>query len=188
MSGINDDDGGPRRPWRSGRSERSGHWLARLLVALGVLAGAVLVSASPAQAYVGPDLLRNWATGRCLDSNRNGDVYTSPCDASRGNRFQLWQPVYFGYMSHDLVQLKNVETGMCISWGKWAYLIPGRGWIYTRADCDQALGFWEAWGTSWTMVQFRDVNIGFCLDSNSAGEVYYLNCNSGGYQKWRLGY
>ncbi|WP_213450830.1 RICIN domain-containing protein [Rhizomonospora bruguierae] len=181
MSGINDGGGGLRRSWRSG-------WLARLLVAVGVLAGAVLVSASPAQAYVGPNLLRNWATGRCLDSNRNGNVYTSPCDASRGNRFQLWQPEKIGQQDHDVVRLKNVETGMCISWGRWGYPVANRGTVYTSADCIQDLGAWEAWGTSWTMVQFRDIHIGGCLDSNGAGEVYYLECNSSGYQKWRLGY
>ncbi|WP_213453314.1 RICIN domain-containing protein [Rhizomonospora bruguierae] len=185
MSGINDDGGGLRRSWRSG------HWLARLLVALGVLAGAVLVSASPAQAYVGPDLLRNWATGRCLDSNRNGDVYTLPCDASRRNRYQLWQPIYRGKLSPerpDLVLLKNVETGMCLSRGMWVYPAPNRGQIYTRADCDWSSGDWEAWGTNWTMVQFVLPLNEYCLDSNGAGDVYYLNCNAGGYQKWRLGY
>ncbi len=152
-----------------------------------MLAGAVLVSASPAQAYVGPNLLRNWATGRCLDSNRNGNIYTSPCDVGRGNRFQLWQPEKIGQQDHDAIRLKNVETGMCVSWGQWLNG-PGRGYAYTRTDCSHAFGDWEAEGTSWTMVRFRATTNNQCLDSNSDGAVYYLPCNTGGYQKWRLGY
>ncbi|MFC5183632.1 RICIN domain-containing protein [Actinomadura harenae] len=40
----------------------------------------------------GPDksvLLRNVATGRCLDGDRTGSVYTSPCKSD--NRYEQWR-------------------------------------------------------------------------------------------------
>ncbi|WP_157519928.1 hypothetical protein [Herbidospora daliensis] len=46
-----------------------------------VAAGATLTLAlpSPAQAYVGENVLSSKQTGRCLDSNWSGAVYTLPC-------------------------------------------------------------------------------------------------------------
>lgn len=48
---------------------------------LGLCLGFVTVNASPASADVSlhVDFLRNWATGRCLDSNSSGALYVLPC-------------------------------------------------------------------------------------------------------------
>ncbi|WP_213453687.1 RICIN domain-containing protein [Rhizomonospora bruguierae] len=172
---------------------RPRHRLAAFIIVLLVGAASGLISASPAQAgYVGTNYLRNWATGRCLDSNAAGNVYTLPCNLPVGsNRYQTWEPIFTKKIDgFDLIQLKNVATGRCL------YFYPGTS-VYTTLPCPGANNltsvaagvYWFVEGTPWYQVRFESFGgLGRCLDSNSNGNVYGLGCNSGGYQFWRFGY
>lgn len=57
-------------------------------------------------------LLKNSATGLCLDTNTARNVYTNPC--SGGNMWQNWQVLYNG----DYILFKNRQTGKCLDAGK----------------------------------------------------------------------
>lgn len=84
------------------RERRTGRrlWLAVALaaLALGVLPAPAAAAGSPNYRYV------NLETGRCLDSNYAGNVYTLPCN---GGNFQNWGGVNTG-------RLVNRETGLCL--------------------------------------------------------------------------
>ncbi|NLU80728.1 hypothetical protein HCA58_20640 [Micromonospora sp. HNM0581] len=173
---------------RRRRSGQPSRWLAGFLVVTTVLAGAVLGATAPATAgYVGHNMLRNWASGRCLDSNAAGDVYSLPCQF--GNRYQLWEPRLVARSGYDVVTLWNVQTGRCLHQGKWWPNLQ-RGSLLTSSnvgDCN-FMGRWEAQGSSWTVVRFQEYYYDTCIGSNNSRDVYYIGCNSTGYQKWRLGY
>ncbi|MER5432109.1 ACP synthase [Streptomyces sp. NPDC002588] len=156
-------------------------WAAALAVGLSL--GLAFITASPASAYVGSNFLRNWATGRCLDSNADGDVYTLPCQ--QGNDYQTWEPIYLGHTSSDLVQVKNKATGKCLQYNSY----DGRLITYWCEDTwpKSANQTFYAEG-SWTYLTLRNDLSKTCVDSNAAGSAYFLGCNGGGYQQWRLGY
>jgi hypothetical protein len=87
------------------------------------MAAAVLFPAGPASAdvYPGSDFIKDWQTGRCLDSNdrgfNSGDVYTNPCQL--GNPYQQWHRIYLGTAyapngrAYDVVAFQDVATGYC---------------------------------------------------------------------------
>ncbi len=145
--------------------------------------GFAAISASPAAAYVGPNLLRNWETGLCLDSGPGdeggrGQVYTNPCDSR--NDYQTWNILYQGRDGNDIVMIQDKATGLCLSRQLDVSTLPCNG-----GDNDQR---WLAVGTSWDKVQLRPYGSGACLDSNRNREVYTLGCNGGGNQLWKLGF
>ncbi|KND28198.1 hypothetical protein IQ63_33835 [Streptomyces acidiscabies] len=74
--------------------------------------GALFMSTTPASAYVGENFLRNWETGRCLDADNTGSIYTLPCQ--QGNAYQTWEPNYIRHSTYDMVQVKNKATGRCL--------------------------------------------------------------------------
>jgi hypothetical protein len=60
----------------------------------------------------------NVATGRCLDSNAAGKVYTLPCN---GGANQKWRTISPGWDDYDWLQIENVATGMCLFDNTFAY-------------------------------------------------------------------
>jgi hypothetical protein len=169
----------PRTP---GSFARRG-WTAA--AALGLSLGFSLVNASPASAYtLGPSFLRNWETGRCLDSNAGGKVYTNPCQS--GNNYQNWVVVYDHHTNYDVVKIMNVATQMYLYWSPDKVFtnqyVPSGTYYYPQLT-------WEARGSGWDKVALADVDgHNVCLDSNRAGDAYTEICNGGGFQLWKLGY
>lgn len=157
---------------------------------LGLSLGVSLVSAGNASALssgdvIGTNLLRNWETGRCLDAGWGdeggvGRVYTNPCQT--GNAHQTWQIIYESHSTHDVVQVKNQATGLCLS------SFGGGSTLRTDACSDSYNDYWYGVGSSWEKVQFRNLWTGTCADSNSSGSAYHIGCNSGGNQLWKLGF
>ncbi|WP_050371392.1 RICIN domain-containing protein [Streptomyces acidiscabies] len=157
-------------------------WYAGLFSVALSLAMA-LVSASPASAAIGTNLLRNWETGRCLDSNGNGDVYTLPCQP--GNAYQTWTVDLYRHSDYDEVTFRNNATGRCLYWADGSVRTAP---CTSSGDWGHNLSIWRAVGSGWDNVQLTDAGGGSCLDSNRAGNAYMLGCNGGGFQRWRLGF
>jgi serine/threonine-protein kinase len=166
------------------------------VVALMVGAFSAITAASPAQAdWVGENVIRNWETGLCLDSNWAGDVYTLPCELGT-NPHQVWEIWQQGTSSMGpIVQLRNKATGRCLDTADGSnpvtissYDCPAHpaGWLppaYVYRT------FFHATGSPWYKMQFRSwYSSGYCLDSNRGGDVYSIPCNGGNYQNWRHGY
>ncbi|MGI5182393.1 RICIN domain-containing protein [Dactylosporangium sp. CA-152071] len=178
---------GTDRTPRYGR--RSRRLLAVLITVVTVAMSAVAFQ-SPAQAYVGTSVLRNWETGRCLDSNWNGDVYTLPCSLPvRSNDHQIWEPVKLVHNKFDIVKLRNKATGLCLIW------LPGNPNVIRTTDQCGYNGLasdirisWAAEGTGWSNVVFRNRVGGQVLDGNHVGHVYPHASNNGGFQQWKFGY
>ncbi|MDX2678969.1 RICIN domain-containing protein [Streptomyces sp. NY05-11A] len=151
--------------------------------------GFAFMNANPASAagsiYIKTNILRNWETGRCLDSNWDGQVYTNPCD--QGNDYQTWTVVYKSHSAYDNVQIVNKATQRCLYTNDYPALVlatvpcegvpagqtPGKGQL------------WAAVGSGWDNVQL--VGAEGCLDSNRGGSAYVQGCNGGNYQHWKLG-
>jgi Ricin-type beta-trefoil lectin domain-like len=79
-------------------------------------------------------VFRDVATGRCLDSNTEGEVYTLGCN---GGSFQKWIVVHTDY---GTVTLRNLATGFMLDSGPGGdvYTLPANGgsyqkWIATAA-------------------------------------------------------
>ncbi|MFI1398127.1 RICIN domain-containing protein [Streptomyces sp. NPDC020681] len=171
--------GQPNRP-------RSGFGRAALkvgIVALALLPAAalsVVTSGNSAQASAGASILRNMETGLCLDSNFNGDVYTSPCGSPiDSNAFQLWERFEF----RGSVQLTNIATGRCLS-QRWDRPIATEPCSLSHPSAG-----WQFWGVEggWDNIVLRN-SYSDALDSDRAGGVYSYPYNGGGFQRWKLGY
>lgn len=170
---------------RSDTSSRDAHrWrtgAAALFLALGF--SLLHTGTASADSTIKTDLLRNWATGRCLDSDSSGSVYTLPCQS--GNGYQTWSLVLVDHRDYDVVQIKNKATGRCLvqvdsalgtapcsSYNQWGY----------------QLQLWLGVGSGWDKVSLKSFAWNTCLDSDTAGSVYPFTCNGGGYQKWKSGF
>jgi serine/threonine-protein kinase len=169
------------------------------LAAAATVTVALATAAIPADAYViHQNLERNWATGRCLDSNFDGDVYTLDCNwgpyqywfnASWAGTYKNYEgPIEMGGTTW-FRQLEDYATGRCLTsdFGGYVYTLPcdgseAQGWeIATNAaeigyNPDRRADRWISKMT------------GMCLDSNHYGYVYTLPCNSGAFQNWKPWY
>ncbi|MGW0949269.1 RICIN domain-containing protein [Streptomyces sp. NPDC002623] len=160
------------------------------LLALAVSMGFLFLNAGSAAALNDGDLIttnfiRSWQTGRCLDSNASGQVYTLPCQ--QGNNYQTWKIIYRYTDGHDRVSIMNVATGLCLA-AEPKDLYQANGHNIFTGDYLKYCGWaraWEGAGTSWDNVQLIN---GWCLDSNYAGDVYTTPCGDNDYQHWRVGY
>jgi len=70
--------------------------------------------------------------------------------------------------------VKNLETGLCITADGGSSLKPADDCRF--GDRSQ---LWDRRGSNIVKAYTNQ-----CLDSNSDGDVYYLECNGGDYQKW----
>ncbi|SHH89993.1 Cytolethal distending toxin A/C domain-containing protein [Streptomyces sp. 3214.6] len=162
-------------------------WAGALALVLSL--GFAFMNANPASAagsiYIKTNILRNWETGRCLDSNWEGQVYTNPCD--QGNDYQTWTVVYKGHSAFDEVQIVNKATQRCL------YSNDNPALVLATVPCEgvpagQTPGagqLWGADGSGWDNVQLK--RAWWCLDSNRGGSAYVQGCNGGNYQHWKLG-
>jgi|SRR5919202_990229 serine/threonine-protein kinase len=74
------------------------------------IGGAIVVTAAIAMTAVAvtpPETYQNVSTGKCLDSNTDGKVYTLGCN---GGSFQKWTVIRTG----SYIKFKNLATGKCL--------------------------------------------------------------------------
>ena len=104
--------------------------------ALVALAGTVLILAvgSPAQAITYP-MMKNQATGLCLDSNSSGSVYAQACN---GGNYQRWIITSV----NGAKRIKDWATGRCL------YTVsPSASFVGTSAAC--LPDSWSLWTDTW---------------------------------------
>jgi hypothetical protein len=129
----------------------------------------------------------NYATGRCLDSDGQGDVYTLPCN---GGNYQNWDGLWNSQWAHGGgYALEDDQTTLC------TYIDTRLPYTEPCAEIFNPI-FHITWDANTPAMQIRpDSLVGaapgggdYCLDSNDAGQVYTNPCQDGnGYQNWWVG-
>jgi serine/threonine-protein kinase len=133
---------------------------------------------------------QNWATGKCLDSNWNGDVYTLPCQ--RVNPYQTWEVRYFGQYGYlgARREIKDHATSRCLG----SYGIGGAERTGECSNYGQIISAMkDVRGPNWGNVQFvaydwnrrNTQNYPYCTDATGGFYAGDWNCNWGFYQTWR---
>jgi hypothetical protein len=177
-----------------GRSRTGGRVVARLMLLLSVLIASVAVVPTAAHADF-TTIWRNYRTGRCLDSNDAGHVYTLGCN---GGNYQNWRVEYFTSLDcepaygecYPIYRIRNAQTRRCLD-------SDFNRSLYTSPCQDPNL--WQKWEVdAWTdgqnrqVIQIKDVRTSWCLDANvPEGRPYASgNCYRGwpGYQDWKAGF
>jgi len=156
----------------------------RLMTGLGIGVAAVtatitLTSAPPAHAG-GLYTLTDAATGRCLDSNDQGSVYTLPCN---GGNYQNWNVTYSDASGYWTIQ--DRQTSMCLTAVTGD---PSRHWPVFTQTCDTSLydEHWDNYGGADGSTFVEGFGNAAALDSNSAGQVYanFAWSTENLYQNW----
>ncbi|MCM2422647.1 ricin-type beta-trefoil lectin domain protein [Streptomyces sp. RKAG293] len=163
--------------------------LAAVPAALCAVAVFQAPAANAATGYIGNNYLRNWETGRCLDSNAGGSVYTLPCNLPvKSNKNQLWEPQRLGHaFFSDIVLVRNVGTDRCLTMDR------SRSGVHTE-PCNSSDYYqqWEASGSGWENIslekRFAGADSLYALDSNRQGGAYAREFNGGGFQHWKFGF
>ena len=135
------------------------------------IAGMAILGADPASAYA-PFYVKyqDMQTGRCLDSNWNGAVYTLGCNSGS---YQVWDS--WAWAGNNPVV--NKATGRCLdsNWNGAVYTLPCNG-----GDHQKWTETWYSGGTT-----LRNKATGRCLDSNGQGGVWTTGCDGSNNQVWR---
>lgn len=134
------------------------------------LANAPIRDQSPAAQAVIKTFI-NSVTGRCLQSNAGGNVWTQSCN---GSNFQRWvvQPV-----SGNIKSLKNVATGRCLS---------NLGGVISTKPCNPGNPQkWRRIPQANNTVSLQNVATGRCLSSTPVGQVITPACSASNFQKWK---
>jgi hypothetical protein len=100
------------------------------------------------------------ATGRCLDSNDAGHVYTQPCN---GGNYQNWDQIY---QSNQTYILEDMQTGLCLGSFGNSDIMAKCGTV--SGDSDYR---WFMVGGDYGTV-YQNEGFSSVLDSNAAGQVY----------------
>jgi hypothetical protein len=117
-------------------------------------------------------IIQNYESGRLLDSNEAGNIYTLP---QNGGNFQKWNL----FCEQNLCVIQNVATGRIIDSNNAgnAYTLPANG------------GDFQKWYRTFSGIQdrfyFQNKATGRFLDSNN-GSVYTLPFYGNHYQKWSI--
>ncbi|MFI5987263.1 RICIN domain-containing protein [Streptomyces sp. NPDC051555] len=138
-------------------------------------AGVMLATglATPAHAAGEATWYRNVQTGRCLDSNPSGKVYTSPC-ADKYNFYRQWQRT----VVNGKIRLKNMATNRCLTLNdSWSEIV--------RTDpcgIDDNELWWELRVNGTTRIVNPDSK---ALDSDKKGNAYAKDYGADNpYQQW----
>jgi hypothetical protein len=116
----------------------------------------------------GPIRIRNRATGRCLEGNHGGHVYTAPCNQSS---YQGW---IYTPGSNGWATIKNWQLNWCLDGNNGrVYGLGCNGgnyqkWVFHRSTSNRI-------GHNATPTY---------LDGNHEGSVYLSPANNGEFQKW----
>ncbi|MFG2617543.1 RICIN domain-containing protein [Streptomyces sp. NPDC048507] len=146
---------------------------AAALAALGTVLIATPAVANPDPGF--PQNIRNEQTGRCLDSDQAGKVYTNPCTAN--NPYQQWISVNLG--TDYYFSFKNVATGKCLTG-------VSEDTVRTMS-CAEGSYRPQRWGTfnNGRSNQLWNAN---ALDSDDKGNVYLKESTPNNrYQSWLYG-
>jgi hypothetical protein len=152
--------------------------VGRLMTVLVMAAGLGVVVAQPASAAPRVGVLRNWATGNCLDGDGAGKIYVRRC--SNNNAYQQWEiTIYQSGGGGDLATFRSKGTGLYLN--GWHGFPSGEGL--------NAGSYWRGLGPDWShvMLQIDEIDK-TCLDSDFGVNAYMTPCMAGnGHQLWNFG-
>jgi serine/threonine-protein kinase len=153
-----------------------------IMAACAVLVGLVVVPSASAVTVGRDTILRNWATGVCLDSNENGDAYAIGCN---GGNYQNWFTpgtgitIYSEDGNHPVIGLRNDQTDRCLD-------SNSGGSVYTLPCNDGDNQYWMWFGDEYNGT-YEDYATQLCLTANG-NALYTAPCDNDGYEQWRQGY
>jgi hypothetical protein len=142
-----------------------------LVVGSTMLAVAMGITWTDASAQAGSaGTVQSQVTGRCLDGNREGEIYTKDCN---NGSYQSWNI----YQNGSNWVLKSNGTALCLDSNneRKVYATPCKNdnpyqrWVFSSSEGGK----------------YKNEATGLCLDSNNMGDVYTYGCaekNTG--QKW----
>ena len=138
---------------------------------------AMAAPATPAGTATSVLSLQDFQTGRCLDSNAAGHVYTNPCQTP-GNPYQDWTDNGYTINGKFYLSFRDVATGRCLD-------SNAAGNLYTN-PCQAPGNPYQDWvhGYPGRPAAFFGRQTQRCLDSNAVGNAYTLQCNGGNFQNW----